>query len=353
MINTVGHLNVVEILGNSLRIHGWAASPDREPPKEFLVYSGGNIFSGIEYALGLDSPDVEKVHPRLVGAGHCRFMLRIPLSANDADQLRRSVIRVIPNFGGLRGRTLFGRTKDSEFPLPPEEYVKLVGGDMGSGLEFFDYFIDYCGLRSSDSVLDIGCGFGRMAMPLTSYISKDGCYEGFDISAKSIDWAKANLTSLYPRFNFQKVDLFNKCYNPAGKIKSEDFEFPYQNANFDFVFLTSVFTHMYPKDVKHYLSEIFRVLKSGGKCLLTCFLLNIESEQLMNAGNSTLNFCFPLEDCFTIDPNSPENAIAFDETMFLKWISGQGFTLKSKHYGSWCGRIQFASYQDMLILEKT
>lgn len=353
MINTIGHLNVVEISGNGLRIHGWAASPDHEPPKEFAVYSGGIIFSEIECASGLDSPDVEKVHPRLVGAGRCRFMLSIPLTANDADQLRRSAIQVIPTFGGLRGRTLLGRTNDSEFPLPPEEYVKFIGGNMSPGLEFFDYFINYCGLRSSDSVLDVGCGFGRMAMPLTSYISKDGSYEGFDISAKLIDWAKSNLTSLYPRFNFQKVDIFNKCYNPTGKIQSEDFEFPYRNANFDFVFLTSVFTHMYPKDVQHYLSEIFRVLKNGGKCLLTCFLLNGESEQLMHAGNSTLNFSFPLEDCFTIDPKAPENAMAFDETMFLRWTSGQSFALKSKYYGSWCGRIQFTSYQDILILEKT
>jgi len=109
---------------------------------------------------------------------------------------------------------------------------------------------------------------------------------------------------------------------------------------------------MYPEDLKHYVTEIFRVLKKGGVCLLTCFLLNSESAKYIKDGYSTLNFAYTLEDCYTIDPNVPEYAIAFQEPLLLKWISEQGFRLKSKFYGSWCGRTQFTSYQDILILEK-
>lgn len=123
--------------------------------------------------------------------------------------------------------------------------------------------------------------------------------------------------------------------------------------SFDFVFLASIFTHMYPNDVKHYLSEIFRVLKTGAKCLMSCFLLNSESYELMkDSPSSTRNFCYPLEDCFVIDKNAPENAIAFDEAKFLEWISREGFHLESKLYGNWCGRAQFVSYQDILIVKK-
>ena len=41
----------------------------------------------------------------------------------------------------------------------------------------------------------------------------------------------------------------------------------------DVAFLTSVFTHMLPEDVEHYLDELARVLKPGGRTLITWFLL--------------------------------------------------------------------------------
>ena len=50
--------------------------------------------------------------------------------------------------------------------------------------------------------------------------------------------------------------------------------FPCADNSFDLVFLTSVFTHMFAGDVENYLSEISRVLKPGGKCLITWFLLD-------------------------------------------------------------------------------
>jgi ubiquinone/menaquinone biosynthesis C-methylase UbiE len=353
MINSLGHVDDIVISGDFLIISGWAASPDHEPPKKFEVNCCDVVFPEIECTSEVDSSDVKKVYPHWVGTERCRFLLKISISADDADKIRKSPVQVIPFFGDMCGRTLLARIYNYDLPIPPEEYIKFIGGDLTSGLEFIDYFINECNLRSSDSILDVGCGYGRMAIPFTTYLSKDGRYEGFDISSDLIDWARTNITSRYPQITFSKVDIFNKLYNPDGKIRSADFEFPYHKDNFDLVFLTSVFTHMYPEDIKQYLSEIFRVLRKGGNCLLTCFLLTPESKELMGNGSSSLNFSFPLKDCFTVDLNTPENAIAYEEITFLKWITEHGFSVKLKHYGSWCGRTRFTSYQDILIIEKT
>jgi len=67
---------------------------------------------------------------------------------------------------------------------------------------------------------------------------------------------------------------------PGGQINPKKFVFPYADSSFDLVFLTSVFTHMLPEDVKRYMEEISRVLKSGGRSVVTYFLVNPPSTEV-------------------------------------------------------------------------
>ena len=71
-------------------------------------------------------------------------------------------------------------------------------------------------------------------------------------------------------FHFDFVPLHNSLYN-SHLEKSTDFTFPYPDESFDKVYLFSVFTHMKIEDIQHYLSEISRVLKNEGQCLMTSF----------------------------------------------------------------------------------
>ena len=120
-------------------------------------------------------------------------------------------------------------------------------------------------------------GIGRVAIPLTQYLDKDVCYEGFDIVSSGIEWCQEKITWRYPNFHFELVDLHNSYYNPSGTASASDFRFPYEDGSFDFAFSTSVFTHMLPADVEHYLAEASRVLRLGGRLLATFLLLNEES----------------------------------------------------------------------------
>jgi len=135
-----------------------------------------------------------------------------------------------------------------------------------------------------------------MAIPLTKYLNKASHYEGFDIVADGINWCRENITTKYPNFNFRLADVFNKFYNPKGRKSPSDYEFPYENESFDFVFLTSVFTHMLPDGIENYMREIYRVLKKNGRCLITFFLLNDESRNLIQIEESDLDFKYPFKD---------------------------------------------------------
>lgn len=237
---------------------------------------------------------------------------------------------------------------------PPRQMLYAGYGDFkATGEEFLEYFIKLSDLKSDERVLDVGCGFGRMAIPLAKYLNEKGNYEGIDITNKGIKWCQKNISLQYSNFHFQLVDVFNKYYNPSGKYKAFEYKLPYQDKSFDFVFLTSVFTHMLPRDIENYFSEVARVLRRGGRCLITFFLLNKESLGLIGIGSSTLDFCYVFKDYRTINADVPENAVAYDEKYIRRLYDQYGLDIKSPiHYGSWSGRKNFLSYQDIIIASK-
>ena len=238
--------------------------------------------------------------------------------------------------------------------VPPEAMIFVGNGDFeATGSEFLGYFVSLAGLAPSGRVLDVGCGIGRMAAALTRFLSTDGEYQGFDIVKSGIDWSIENISSKYPNFHFTHADIYNKNYNPEGRIPAKDFRFPYSDGFFDFVFLTSVFTHMLPAAVANYMAEIARVLKPGGRCLITFFLLNDESLPLIKAGRSSLNFKREIEGCLSISRHNPESAIAYKEATVRELFKANNLAVSEPiHYGSWCERTNALSYQDIIVATK-
>lgn len=238
--------------------------------------------------------------------------------------------------------------------VPPKRMLGSFEGDFKKiGEEYLRYLVELVDLKRNEKVLDVGCGIGRVAVALTKYLSKEGRYEGFDIVPEWVDWCIKKVSPKYPNFRFQLVDVFNSRYNQNGKWKASEYKFPYENESFDFVFLTSVFTHMLPEDMENYFSEIARVLKRNGRSLISFFLLNEESLKLMNNGKCTLDFKHEIGNYRTIDPNSPEMAVCYNESFILGLYEKYGLRQKrSVHYGSWCTRSKFYSYQDIVVASK-
>lgn len=240
-------------------------------------------------------------------------------------------------------------------PEPSQHLIDLVGGGdyKETGESFTHYFIEQCGIKPTDRVLDLGCGFGRMAIPLTKYLTKAGYYIGLDVSKEAIEWGTAHITSLFPNFSFGLIDVWNKNYNPGGKIKGSEYKIPFGTDSFDFVFLTSVFTHMIADEMENYLSEISRVLKPKGTCLITFFLLNDESVNCIARGESTFQFNYQIDRCKIEHIESPQDVVGYEESYIRDLMNANALRVTSIQYGSWCGRKDFLSFQDIVILQKT
>ncbi len=238
--------------------------------------------------------------------------------------------------------------------IPSQDLVGIGGGDFEEvGREFLSYFIKYAELRPDHRVLEIGSGMGRMALGLTNYLSAQGEYWGVDIVKAGVQWCQERYRERYAKFHFDMIDVYNKFYNANGKYSASEFVFPYEDSSFDFIFLTSVFTHMHLPDVEHYLSEISRMLKPNAKCFATFYLLNDESKKSLSSGGSEIAFSYPIEGGLTSDKDVPETVVAFDEHLVRGLLKTAGLDLAPPIlYGRWSGRENFVSYQDVIIATK-
>jgi SAM-dependent methyltransferase len=308
LVETRGWLEDVVLREDSIELGGWAAPFDPLVLDRFTVQARGQDLAIREVRYPLGSDDVAHAFGELHDAHAARFVIHTSTTDRRGERPGDCLITVTPSVrdgGTLRqGYALYNLLTPS-IPLPNDEVVAAVGGGFAVGFEFLGLLVQRAGLLPSHRVLDVGCGIGRMAYPLAYYLEDSGGYEGFDIVADSIEWASAAFQPRFPNVRFVHVDVWNKWFNPTGSIQADVFEFPYPSASFDFVLLASVFTHMYPRDVRHYLAEIARVLPNGGRVFATCFLLDRESRGLIEAGRSSQPFVHALEECWTMNPDIP------------------------------------------------
>jgi SAM-dependent methyltransferase len=140
--------------------------------------------------------------------------------------------------------------------------------------EYLAYLTILCDLRRDGAVLELGCGHGRTARGLLDYLRSPGRYCGLDVDSARIADAQQRLTRRDPDFEFRWADVFNRHYNPAGQVSGAAYAFPLADETFDVVYAASLFTHLLPDETRNYFCESQRVLKPGGRCLVSLFLLD-------------------------------------------------------------------------------
>jgi SAM-dependent methyltransferase len=221
-----------------------------------------------------------------------------------------------------------------------------------NGAEFLRYYIELCDLAPDESVLDIGCGIGRKTLPLVGYLNERGRYLGLDVAPQGVNWCREKYAA-FPNFTFQRIDVRNAHYEPSGTHSASEYTLPLPDKHFDVVVVNSVFTHMLPAEVENYVGEMWRVLRDGGRCLVSWFLLNEESRTLIAAGASSQDLRHDVGPAKARSQIDPESAIGYEESFVRDLYRRAGLSIRAIHYGSWCGRARYLSYQDLVVGVKT
>jgi SAM-dependent methyltransferase len=254
-------------------------------------------------------------------------------------------------------------------PLVPPRRLGMPSQGPTVGARIVEQLlIGAAGLKPDERVVDIGCGAGRVAANLTTYLEPpEGSYEGFDVSERAIEWAHTQITPRHPSFRFQLVDVRNDEYSPGAGGDAASFRFPFRDEDFDLTVATSLYTHMFPFQIVNYLTETVRVLRPGGRSLATFFLLNEESEAAiakgvrlpLGAGGGLLELSADLDDGHggryrTRDPRRPEARIVLHEEDVVALYERAGLTIREIRYGRWVGPRKGGGEhaQDVIVAER-
>lgn len=280
------------------------------------------------------------------------------MSRLDPKRMWRYVVRRwgYPAYQVVRGGVLDAAERvagRARHPLtPPRRLWHLVTATSNdfhtSGAAIRDFLVAN-GLERDHRVLDVGCGIGRLAVALTDYLSPQGAYDGFDIMPAAIRWCR-NINARHPNFRFQLVDLKSDRYRPSGSRRASDFVFPYPDDAFDFVVLSSVFTHMLPADMRNYLDQIARVMKPGGRCVISYYLMTPERRVAVDQGSSAFSFRHVGDGYWAEYADLPEAVIAYDEAGVLAAFRERGFSIVNRFGGEWA-HLPIQS-QDVLVARK-
>lgn len=220
--------------------------------------------------------------------------------------------------------------------IPPEQilrdYSVTAEQFVEHGNGFVGFLINRCRLERQERVLDLGCGPGFHSRVLADYLSS-GSYEGLDIMPPVIEFCQTAYSG-YSNVHFTLADIQNSHYNPDGRFKQSEYKLPFRDAEFDLAFAISLFTHLLPGELEYYLAETRRVLKPGGRCVATFFLLNDDSRA---SEKPAYRFAFDRDNHSLLDVADPAKAVAYDENWVKAEFRKHRLPIREVIYGDWTG----------------
>jgi ubiquinone/menaquinone biosynthesis C-methylase UbiE len=229
--------------------------------------------------------------------------------------------------------------------IPPLRLRRIIGQTDNYTMNRVTQLKIYCGLKPTDSILDVGCGCGSLAYSLIRYHYFQGKYEGFDIIKEFTDWLRQNITPKYPNFHFKHANVYSASYNYTAKILPSKYKFPHPDNTFDIALVGSVFSHMLPADLENYLSEIARVLKPNGKCLASYFLLTPLRPKELRDDEIRSRFIDSGKGYSTTNMEYPEDAVAYDQKYILSQYKKLGLALVQP--------VVYGELQDLVVAKKS
>ncbi|ATU94702.1 class I SAM-dependent methyltransferase [Phyllobacterium zundukense] len=269
--------------------------------------------------------------------------------------LKKAQPELTPTFNNDHVEWLMEIVQRNRFlPRPDPDSIFVGDGNFQAvGAEFLGHFIRKGGLLPDSRVLDIGCGIGRMAVPLTQYLDPaKGSYRGIDPVAGGINWCQQMISSAYSNFEFRHLDIAHSLYNPKGEINGLELVLPFDDRQFDFIIMTSVVTHLPDEEVSAYLREVERVLAPGGRLFMTSFVVDQSAqENPFNKRDARLGFQrYDEGPCWFVPELPPLAAVGFDDGFLDNALTHAGLSITTKSFGHWRG-VPADHYQDLFIAE--
>lgn len=210
--------------------------------------------------------------------------------------------------------------------------------------DLFNLCKQYGNLNMQQSVLDFGCGTGRVLAGL-----QNQCRHavGFDICERYLEYCRQY--QLTTHFN----DVRHEEYNPNGTVDPDTEYLPFKDNSFDRVVCIAVLNHQDITGATRIIKESLRVVKRGGKIIMTAFLLNSQSRTQIQYGDCAVQFTEKTPEWWVANLSRPYLNCALDETIIRRTIvENKGQIVEPILYGQWRNMNHAPTGHDLLVIRK-
>lgn len=262
-------------------------------------------------------------------------------------------------------KRLLARTRNIR--LIPEVNCRKGGktayGEWAHVIGIFQTLIYLHLSRHSDNViLDFGCGTGLLGIACEPFVMESGKYIGLDVFEEDVAFCRGHYPPEY--FEFQHLHAPNAFYTPEQGPGPKAWDI--DSNSVDMVMALSVWTHLNRRDAIFNMQEVHRVLKLGGRAIITFFLLDeVYENSLPHRKAEPGKFHNTKQDRWIFDTSldgsdawyhphwvdQPEAAIGITPEGLELLLETSGLALVAKYLGNW-KEIPGIYFQDVLVFEK-
>ena len=163
-------------------------------------------------------------------------------------------MNLIQKIHGNDEHTHDGQPHTHQAPFWVRYYDTIVGvATFGRARKMHQSTLLLAQLQPGESILDIGCGTGKLIFAAEKVVGLAGTAVGLDVEPGMIAQAKANAAKANSRATFGVASIT---------------EIPYPDNSFDVVTSSLVYHHLSPAEKVAGLQEVVRVLKENGRFLI-------------------------------------------------------------------------------------
>ena len=219
-------------------------------------------------------------------------------------------------------------------------------------------------LNEESATLDFGCGFGTLAAAFKLNSSKSGIYYGYDTNPRAVKFCKdaysedVKFTFFGPKIDSTTNYVTNRRIATASEAfrkrkkaspSSKDIANLLGSKLFDCQFSLSVFTHMWPEDAIETLRVFLDFSAKDATFVNSWLILDDIASSSVKQGNADRDLPFAVGGIFTYSQLNPLVCTAYPIEKLHDVYSEAGHVITDIRFGSWSGRDNGVTYQDLVI----
>ncbi len=243
------------------------------------------------------------------------------------------------------------------------EYIDVYLG-RSRDLEL-PFLIDKGSLSESSCVLDFGCGLGRLASAFAIADGAYGRYFGYEPESVALEWLKSEYSGNdFFRFGGSPLPQDMNYVTNLGNLGTAAKSFeervgalpnPQVLANlldgnkFDLQFSSSVFTHMWGADIVETIKSFRPIATRDAIFVNTWLIVDDFAQDSLNSGTADRKLPIEVGGVLTYSHSNPLVCTAFRLNEVERIYEEAGHDIQDVLYGSWSGRSNGVTYQDIVI----